>query len=45
MSANDFEQGMTDCAEGIPHKDGKGQRYDDGYSFQYELEQKASANG
>ncbi len=41
---SDFEKGMTDCAEGIPHADGKGERYDEGYGFQYRLEQEASAN-
>ncbi len=39
-----YEQGVTDCANGVPHADGKGERYDEGYSMQYELEQRASAN-
>lgn len=41
---SDKERGITDCAEGIPHKDGQGDSYDEGYAFQYELEQRASAN-
>lgn len=42
MSANAYERGVTDCAEGIPHKAGQGDSYDEGYSMQYELEQRAS---
>lgn len=42
---SDKERGITDCAEGVPHESGQGDDYDEGYAFQYELEQKASANG
>ena len=41
---SDKERGITDCAEGIPHKAGQGDSYDEGYALQYELEQKATAN-
>ena len=34
-----FVRGQKDCKNGIPHSDGKGDSYDAGYSFQYELEQ------
>jgi len=38
---SDFLQGQRDCKAGIPHKSGKGDNYDYGYNFQYELEQRA----
>ena len=36
---SEFIDGRQDCRDGIPHKDGKGESYDAGYSVQYELEQ------
>lgn len=36
---HDFVNGQKDCRNGMPHKDGHGESYDAGYSFQYELEQ------
>lgn len=35
----EFVQGQADCRDGIPHKDGKGDSYDAGYSAEYQLEQ------
>lgn len=41
MSYNVFEfvNGMRDCRNGVPHKEGMGESYDAGYSSQYQLEQ------
>lgn len=35
----DFVRGQADCRDGIPHKDGKGESYDAGYRFEYELQE------
>ena len=35
----EFLNGQWDCEEGIPHKAGKSEYYDRGYSAQYTLEQ------
>ena len=34
-----FIQGQKDCRDGKPHKAGKPEAYDEGFRFQYELEQ------
>lgn len=34
----DWIQGCKDCKTGVPHQD-KGEWYNKGYAFQYELEQ------
>lgn len=39
----EFLQGRRDCAAGVPHKAGKSESYDTGYSAQYEDEQIRSA--
>ena len=36
---DDFLQGQRDCQEGIPHKSGKSDSYNRGYSAEYEREQ------
>lgn len=40
-----FVQGQQDCKYGEPHADGKGESYDAGYSFQYQLQEVLAANG
>jgi hypothetical protein len=35
----DYSKGATDCLNGVPHVDGKGEAYDRGYSEQYAVEQ------
>ena len=35
----DYADGIRDCAMGKPHEPGKSDRYNTGYSDQYDLEQ------
>lgn len=39
MDADQYLKGMSDCKNGVPHEDGKGEDYDTGFAHQYELEQ------
>ena len=38
-AVNDFIDGQSDCKKGEEHKPGRSKAYDDGYSYQYEIEQ------
>lgn len=35
----DFLKGQRDCKEGVEHKAGMSDRYNAGYSYEYEMEQ------
>ena len=37
-------EGMNDCMAGVPHQEGKGNAYDEGYWVQYQLDQLQSEN-
>ena len=37
---DDFIKGQRDCRDGVEHKAGKSKAYDNGYAFQYEMEQR-----
>jgi hypothetical protein len=39
----DYMLGMKDCENGVEHKEGKSDSYNEGYSSQYEYEQVESA--
>lgn len=39
MNTDDYLQGMRDCKDGVPHKSGKSQDYDDGYATEYERQE------
>ena len=36
---HDFVKGQKDCRAGVPHIAGKSESYNQGYSFEYNLEQ------
>lgn len=38
-AVDDFIDGQDDCKKGEEHKPGRSKAYDDGYSYQYEIEQ------
>lgn len=35
----EFAQGQRDCRQGVEYKKGKGESYDQGYGFEYELQE------
>jgi len=35
MNVDDFLQGQRDCKDGVPHRAGKSEDYNDGYSTEY----------
>jgi len=39
LNVHHFAKGQRDCRDGVQHKAGRGESYDQGYAFQYELEQ------
>ena len=43
MKSEEFRQGVEDCMEGNPCKSGMSKDYQKGYAFQYETEQRWSA--
>jgi len=36
---SDYLNGMTDCINGVDHKPGNSEEYNDGYNYQYQHEQ------
>ncbi len=43
MKSEEFRQGVEDCMEGNPCKSGMSEDYLKGYAYQYETEQRWSA--
>ena len=43
MKSEEFRQGIEDCMEGNPCKSGMSEDYLKGYAYQYETEQRWSA--
>ncbi len=41
----EFIDGQRDCRDGVAHFDGKGDSYDTGYAFEYQMEQARGQNG
>jgi hypothetical protein len=39
----DYERGKRDCEHGEPHQPGQSERYNEGYSDQYAIEQRITA--
>jgi len=39
----DYDKGVKDCRDGVPHAEGKGMEYDYGYSIQYAREARETA--
>lgn len=38
-NVHEFVQGQRDCRDGVKHFDGKGESYDAGFNFEYQMEQ------
>lgn len=41
----EYAKGQKDCANGVPHVEGRSESYTLGYSDAYEIEQQATAKG